>query len=104
MAKKKEIKKDEEDIILGASLEGDELSCPTCGSPLANTIKDYQEVIYSGDGEQYTQIVRRCSLKGCRTISHYEMDLSIEYRLLYVFNYKECKKIKDEQIKVKEEE
>ena len=76
------------------------LSCK-CGQPLG-FIKDHDTIIYKG--ETYTQFVKYCSAKGCSNLSHYEVDISIDDRKVFVFPQNKIKKVvsEDKKTKVKE--
>ena len=74
-----------------------------CGSPLG-FIKDHDTIIY--EGETYTQFIKYCGKGKCSLISHYEVDISIDDRKVFVFPQDKIKKIvrEDSKTKIKEYE
>ena len=72
-----------------------------CGSPLGFT-KDHDTIIY--EGETYIQFVKYCGNGKCSLTSHYEVDISIGDRKVFVFPQNKIKKIirEDSKTKIKE--
>jgi len=69
-----------------------------CGSPLG-FIKDHDTISY--EGETYTQFIKYCGKGKCSLISHYEVDISIDSRKVFVFPQDKIKKIVREDNKTK---
>lgn len=90
-----------EDAILTFSEDGKPILKCSCGSKLG-FIKDHDTIIY--EGETYTQFVKYCSKGKCSLISHYEVDISIDSRKVFVFPQDKIKKIvrEDSKTKIKE--
>ena len=90
-----------EDAILSFTENGQVILSCKCGSPLG-FIKDHDTIIY--EGETYTQFVKYCGKGKCSLISHYEVDISIDSRKVFVFPQDKIKKIVSESNKTKMKE
>ena len=92
-----------EDAVLTFTEDGKPILSCKCGSPLG-FIKDHDTIIY--EGETYTQFVKYCSKGKCSLISHYEVDITIDDRKVFVFPQDKIKKVtsEDNKTKIKEYE
>lgn len=90
-----------EDAILSFTEDGlYQMNCK-CGSPLG-FIKDHDTIIY--EGETYIQFVKYCGNGKCSLTSHYEVDITIGGRKVFVFPQDKIKRIvrEDSKTKIKE--